>query len=272
MSPKFLGKYLLSGQIHCVTGLHIGGSTTGMEIGGVDNPVIKDPLTDEPFIPGSSLKGKLRTLSEWYLGLIQQHPKHKSFQAYACEELKRACPDPGTADYEKWQNAYAVARLYGAASDDTKVRTTSGPSRLIVRDVFLTDESRKFLQKTLGQGTFTEVKTENALDRVTSEANPRPLERVPADTKFDLSLLMDVYNSEDNDLLKHLFTALSMLEHSTLGGGGSRGSGQVEFTALKLIWRSAADYQSGSNGTEVVLSANSVTEILKNWASISWPI
>lgn len=271
MSSQFLGKYLLSGRIVCLTGLHIGGSTTGMEIGGVDNPVIKDPVTDEPFIPGSSLRGKMRSLTEWRLGLIEIHGKHKGYQAYACEELKQPCPEKGSSAYQKWQNALAVARLYGAASDDNSVRTKAGPSRLIVRDVFLTETSKKDLQKTLGQGTFTEVKTENSLDRVTSEANPRPFERVPAKSEFGLSLILDAYETSDAQLILHLLTALSMLEHSSLGGGGSRGSGQVEFRDIQIIWRSAQDYASGNAGSAVTLPGKTVQEILKGFANIQWP-
>lgn len=271
MTPKFLGKYLISGKIVSLTGLHIGGSTTGMEIGGVDNPVIKDPMTDEPFIPGSSLRGKMRSITEWHLGLIGIHGKHKGYQAYACDELRQPCPDKSSSDYEKWQNVLTVARLYGAASDDNAVRTTAGPSRLIVRDVFLTDTTKKELQKTLGQGTFTEVKTENSLDRVTSEANPRPLERVPAKSEFGLSLILDAYEASDNLLIKHLLTALSILEHSSLGGGGSRGSGQVEFKDIQIIWRSADDYATGNPGVPVQLPSQMVEEILKGFTNIQWP-
>jgi len=270
MSTKFLGKYLVSGHIGCLTGLHIGGSTTGMEIGGVDNPVVKDPVTDEPFIPGSSLRGKMRSLTEWHLGMIGVHGKHKGYQAYACEELRQPCPAKTSPDYEKWQNALTVARLYGAASDDTTVRTTAGPSRLIVRDVFLTEASKKDLQKVLGQGTFTEVKTENSLDRVTSEANPRPLERVPAKSEFEFKLILDAYEVEDVHLIKHLLTALSMLEHSSLGGGGSRGSGQVTFKDIEITWRSAQDYATGNPGSAVKLPGNNIESILKDFTTIDW--
>lgn len=271
MIEKFLGKYIISGKIKCITGLHIGGSTTGLEIGGVDNPVIKDPITDEPFIPGSSLRGKLRSLTEWRLGLIELHRKHKSFQAYACEELNQKCPDQSDPNYEKWQNAYVVARLFGAASDDSAVRTTAGPSRLIVRDAFLTDASKNELQKQLGQRIFTEVKTENSLDRVTAEATPRPLERVPAKSEFDLSFILDVYDKSDPILIKHLFSALSMLEHSSLGGSGSRGSGQVAFKDIQITWRSAKDYEAGKPGEPVLLPGSTVEEILEGFEKIQWP-
>lgn len=61
----FQGKFIISGILECVTGTRIGGTQEKFEIGGIDNPVIKDPLTDLPYIPGSSLKGKLRHLLEW---------------------------------------------------------------------------------------------------------------------------------------------------------------------------------------------------------------
>ena len=271
MSPKILGKYILTGDIICATGLHIGGSTVGMEIGGMDNPVIKDPLTDEPLIPGSSLKGKLRSLTEWHLGLIGLHTKHKGYQAYACDELKQDSPAVTDPAYEKWHHALVLARLFGPANDDGKVRATAGPVRLTVRDAFISDNSSKQLQRILGQGSFTEVKTENALDRVTSEANPRPFERVPAGTEFGLSLIVDAYEADDFQLLRYLFTALSMLEHSALGGGGSRGSGQVSFCNMQITWRSAQDYATGNAGTTVMLPGQTSEAILKDFDKIEWP-
>ena len=84
----------------------------------MDNPVIKDPLTDRPYIPGSSLKGKLRSLTEWSLGLIAKHPKHKSYGAYECAELKQPRPEAASPDYQRWVNALIVGQLYGAASDE----------------------------------------------------------------------------------------------------------------------------------------------------------
>lgn len=270
MSPKILGKYLIEGNITALTGLHIGGSTVGLEIGGLDNPVIKDPLTDTPIIPGSSLKGKLRSLTEWRLGLIEKHPKHEGYQAYACEILKKDRPAPNNPDSEKWEHALILARLYGPATDEKKVRALAGPTRLTVRDAFLTNAAIDNIQKLLGKGTFTEVKTENSLDRVTSEANPRPIERVPAGSVFHFSLIVDRYEQDDIDLLRHLFTAMSMLEHSSLGGGGSRGSGQVKFKNIQITWRSVQDYVTGNPGKEIH-QGETVDEILKNFSAIQWP-
>jgi len=271
MTPAFLGKFLIEGKVVLVTGLHIGGTTVGMEIGGIDNPVIKDPITDEPIIPGSSIKGKLRSLTEWSFGLIEKHPKHDGCQAYSCEILKVPETKLSPEQAVRWKNALIVARLYGPATDDKQVRSIAGPTRLIVRDAFLNTDSKAQLEKALGRGTYTEVKTENALDRVTSEANPRPVERVPAGSVFDLSLIVDKYDTDDSELLKHLFTAMSLLEQSSLGGGGSRGSGQIQFTDIEIRWRSTADYRQGNSGTKINLPEKTVPEILRAFDQINWP-
>lgn len=247
----FLGKYVIQGTIVVKTGLHIGGSDEGIAIGGVDNPVIKDPLTGMPYVPGSALKGKIRSTLEWTFGLIAEHPKHKSFAAYDCRELQDARAQ--ARDPQRWDNAYALARLCGPASDDERIRAQAGPTRLTVRDAFLTEHSQEELQRILSPGTFTEVKTENALDRVTSAANPRPIERVPAGAEFAFTLIVDIYDQADPALLQDLFGALAVLEDSALGGGGSRGHGQVEFSNLDVWWRPLAYYLQGQG--EISISA-----------------
>lgn len=261
MDLEFKGKYLITGKLICETGLHIGGSTEGFEIGGVDNPVIKDPLTDQPYIPGSSLKGKLRHLLEWSLGKIEKHPKHDAFTAHFCGKCD-ACV------------------LFGVASDDTATRIEAGPTRLTVRDAFLTNEqdghnpkrfySREELTQLLGADLYTEIKTENALDRVTSEANPRPMERVPAGAAFDVEMIFDVYRAEDKNLLKNLFSAMQLLENSALGGSGSRGHGKVKFADLKVEFR-PLDYYCNGDGIKVVedLPAT-VEEITKQFDEVDW--
>lgn len=270
MNFSFLGKYVLVADIRCKTGLHIGGSTTGLEIGGVDNPVIKDPITGQPYIPGSGLRGKLRSLTEWNLGLIAKHSKHDSYSAYECAELQHDRPQPPD-DPTRWDKALTLGKLFGASSDDNKVRMRCGPSRLIVRDSFLVNTSVQKLEEALGQGLFTEVKTENALDRVTAEATPRPLERVPAGSVFSATFLVDIYGHEEHNLLEPLFSAMQLLEHSALGGAGSRGSGQIEFMKLSLICRPLAYYQKDQAEVSV-FQAKTLREMVTGFSSIDWPI
>lgn len=253
MDLQFKGKYILSGEIYCVTGLHIGGTSTGPEIGGVDNPVIKDPLTERPYIPGSSLKGKLRSLLEWSLGKVEKHPKHKdTYTAHFCGQ----CP---------------ACIIFGPASDETEVRLAAGPTRLTVRDSFPTEETVRRWEEWLGEGIYTEIKTENAVNRVTSEANPRPMERVPAGSAFGFEMIFDVYRDKDRELLKDLFTAMDLLEDSALGGSGSRGHGQVRFQGLKLEWRPVEYYRTGQGSQEVPLPGQTVKEIVGQFDQIRWP-
>jgi len=254
-SLQFKGKFIIQGVVHCVTGLHIGGNTEGFEIGGVDNPVMRDPLTDQPYIPGSSLKGKLRHLLEWKLGKIELHPNHEeTYGPHWCGE----CP---------------ACVIFGPASDERQIREKAGPTRLTVRDAFLTEESANMLQQWLGEGMFTEVKTENALDRVTSAANPRPMERVPAGAEFGFTLIFDVYRDEDPKLLKELFSAMAMLEDSALGGSGSRGHGQVELRNIRAEWRSLGYYTNGEKPKPINAVQNKrIKEIVSGFQESDWKV
>lgn len=266
---QLLGKYLLRGKLVCVTGLHIGGTAQGIEIGGMDNPVVRDPLTDIPYIPGSSLKGKLRSLLEWSLGLIEKHDKQKSYAAYECKELIEKRQD-FKGDPLRWDNAYILARLFGPASDKTEVREQAKPTRLTVRDSFPEKSTLAKWHDWLGEETYTEIKTENAIDRVTSEATPRSMERVPAGSEFDVEMIVDIYQKEDTELFRGLFTAMHLLENSALGGSGTRGHGQMRFQDISLEWRSVEYYQTGAGKIQIQLLGNTVEELVSKFSQIQW--
>jgi CRISPR-associated protein Csm3 len=100
------------------------------------------------------------------------------------------------------------------------------------------------------------VKSENAIDRITSQANPRTLERVPAGARFKTRFVMDVLCEEDAPLFLRVIEGLRLLEDDALGGGGSRGSGRVSFANLKLIWRGKNFYASGAAEKEISSSPN----------------
>jgi len=240
---RFQGKFVITGILECVTGTYIGGTQEKFEIGGIDNPVIKDPLTELPYIPGSSLKGKMRHLLEWARdtkAVQTLHPKHKVYTACHCGEC-------------------VSCRLFGVASDDSQVRLMAGPARLTVRDAFPTGYEAVLRGEkppegttisrwweTLGEGVGTELKSENFIDRLTAEANPRTMERVPAGSEFEVEFVLDVYDANgDKELLEALAEAMKLLEHSALGGSGSRGYGRVRFKGLKVEWYPVAYYLTG---------------------------
>ncbi|OYD13895.1 type III-A CRISPR-associated RAMP protein Csm3 [candidate division WOR-3 bacterium JGI_Cruoil_03_44_89] len=228
MSYKFIANVIISGKIKCETGLHIGGMVEGYEIGGMDNPIIKDPVTGYPYIPGSSLRGKMRSLLEWAKGKVEVDKVHH-------------CPDSDCP----------VCRSFGApAEDERKI----GPTRLIVRDACPTEETRESLdnlQKEKGLPK-AEWKTENVINRITSAATPREIERVPKDSEFEFELVYGIYdvdgekNNKDIKHLKYVFEALRLLEDSALGGSGSRGSGQIKiFLQGDPIVRKKENYENG---------------------------
>ncbi len=225
---KLLGKLFLEGLIETKTGLHIGGATTGVEIGGVDTVVIRDTMTDLPYIPGSSLKGKMRSLLEKFL----EKKQNKQMRDIFIHECKSA------EDYAQCE----VCKIFGIASE---VGFQAMPTRITVRDAMLTEDSREKLEGTETDLPFTEVKWEAVIDRVTSKAMPRQIERVPAGVEFKFSLGYNVFEEEDKSVFKRVLQALELLEQDYLGGQGTRGYGQIELTNLRLFWNSANDYESG---------------------------
>ena len=261
MELQFQGKYMLKGNILCETGLHIGGTQEGVEIGGVDNIVTRNPLTDEPYIPGSSLKGKLRHLLEWATDKVfAQQGKVGEFPAHSCQNDPKAVEvKKDTTEYEKkveeLLSQCPICLIFGASAATRGI----SPTRLTVRDSFPLPETVNEWEKWLGQEIYTELKTENTIDRVTSTANPRTMERVPAGSVFAYEMIFDIYHNNDHQLLKNLFTAMYLLENSALGGSGSRGSGKIKFTDLKLALRSK-DYYLGDEKQETVVVMASLTE------------
>jgi CRISPR-associated protein Csm3 len=213
----------LTCQIELLSGLHIGSGNTEIHIGGTDNPVITNPITQQPYIPGSSIKGKMRSLLEWQLGVVGQTDGHP----LSFKHLKKL-------DSNIQDKAKALIKLFGGAPDgdvDSALLAEIGPSRLAFWDCSLDpDWVKKMDEKNL---LLTEVKMENTIDRISGTAsNPRNTERVPATAKFDFNLTIRVHDHED--LTQTILVGLKLLELTGLGGSGSRGYGKIVFRDLKL--------------------------------------
>ena len=212
---KQIGTRKISGKIIVKTGLHIGAGNDKVEIGGMDNPIIRNPLTQEPYIPGSSIKGKMRSLLEWKLGKVA-----------ASRGMPCSC---GKADCE-------ICRVFGSANQGGKGDETKGPTRIIVRDAVLTKE---WAEKFREGKSIVEEKSENSLNRITAVANPRPIERVVPGVEFDFEIAYRVIDTGDGGAKdKEYFDSvvkegLRLLRGDFLGGGGSRGNGQIDFSDLK---------------------------------------
>ncbi len=252
---RLYGRIFLDMDIRAVTGLRIGGSPATLAIGSLDNPVIRNPLNQQPYIPGSSLRGKMRSLWEKSTGATQDFPIRKGNPAVYIHAPQYQNP----ADYEN----DPVCRIFGVTGD----MPVPNPTRLIVHDVFLSDDSVELLE-TVAQTDqpFTETKWEAAIDRITSAAVPRQMERVPAGAVFSgARLVYSLYGTRDRSLdeIAWFFDVLRMLrlvEDDYLGSAGARGSGRVRFENLLLGVRATRDYAQVPEGFPI--EAVSVQELL----------
>ncbi len=249
---KLIGKLVLDGELHCETGLHIGAGKGSLEIGGADNPVVKDAF-GRPYIPGSSLRGKLRSLLERASGLAVPselvYLSRRKGQEVRIHQGDR--PDDEICVLFG-RNPGRVERVVGEPIEGA----SATPARLTVYDAPLDPDSITPPMRENLDDELTEVKSENAIDRITSQANPRTLERVPAGARFRVRFLLDVLCEEDKPLLALLVQGLRLLEDDALGGGGSRGSGRVRFTNLRLAWRKRAYYTAGAAEEELIAGAD----------------
>lgn len=195
---QLVKKIRINTTLELVTGLHIGGNGDNVEIGGIDDPVIKVATKDnQPYIPGSSLKGKMRCL---------------------LEQIEGNAKVGGNA---------AIDNLFGSADSNNP-----SPSKLIVRDSYLTSSSVKELRECDNLDMpYTEGKWENVIDRIKGKAErPRQTERIPAGVSFDVEFVVNVWdNDKEDDLMALLEKGINALENDYLGGSGSRGYGQIRF-------------------------------------------
>lgn len=245
---KLIGKLILDGELHCETGLHIGAGKGSLEIGGADNPVVKDAF-GLPYVPGSSLRGKIRSLLEHALGVVTPADLVYLSKRKGQEVRIHQSDQPGDEICLLFgRNPGRMERAQGEPLEST----LASPARLTVYDAPLDPESITPQMRENLDDELTEVKSENAIDRITSQANPRTLERVPAGARFRVRMVLDILCEEDKALVARLVEGLRLLEDDSLGGGGSRGSGRVRFANLNARWRNRGFYSSG--GAEQTLA------------------
>src|SRR6476659_5484236 len=249
---KLIGKLILEGEMLGETGVHVGAGKGSLEIGGSDNPVVKDSY-GRPYVPGSSLRGKIRSLLEQSSGLAIPAElvflSRRKGQEVRIHQSDR--PDDDIC-LLFGRNPGRMERVAGEPLDSTQAT----PARLAVYDAPLVMESITAQMRENLDDELTEVKSENSIDRITSLANPRTLERVPAGATFQVRMVMDVLCDEDAPLFLRVIEGLRLLEDDALGGGGSRGSGRVRFSNMKLLWRNRGFYSSGGAETELASAAD----------------
>ena len=195
-------KIQITGILEVVTGMHIGGSSAFSAIGAVDAPVIR---TNKPMIPGSSLKGKMRTLlAKRYNEVIQANPNN---------------------------DAECITRVFGSAKKDDKGKVK--PSKILISDMFVVNEEEI---RNRGIQNLTEVKFENSINRATAVANPRQIERAVKGLQFGVDIIYEAEAGKEGEIeedIKVIAEAMRMLQYDYLGGSGSRGYGKVKFYNLR---------------------------------------
>ena len=235
---KLAQKIFIKGEIEALTGIAIGGVDVGLEIGGVDKVIVRHPITKEPYIPGSSLKGKIRSLLEKLHNLELKEIVSGKIYMHTCEN-----PD------------CTLCNLFGRSADKAASNT-----RLIVRDAKCTNIDW-LEQATDTELPYAETKTEVIIDRITSAAQPRTFERVPAGAKFDLEMILTLYDGDKEDeYIKMIFEGLRLLQDDYLGGSGSRGYGKVKVHIERIERKTAEDYINGQ-GAHVANDINIPNEL-----------
>ena len=193
-------KIQITGKIELLTGMHIGGSSAFAAIGAVDSPIMRDIKTRLPMIPGSSLKGKMRTL------LAKKY-------------------NPDTLKGDPNDDAECLTRIFGSSKKEHVKH-----SRLLISDMFM-DNSEELRKQ--GIQSMTEVKFENSINRITAVANPRQIERAIRGSEFALDM---VYEADKEDEIVEdiqvLAEGMILLQYDYLGGSGSRGYGKIKFKEL----------------------------------------
>lgn len=204
-----LAKIKISGKISSLTGMHIGGASGFSAIGAIDSPVIRDVRTDDPMIPGSSLKGKMRSL------LAKQYTDTKKMPTHNNDDER-------------------IRRLFGYMQDGKSGKgeeKKAFPARLQFSDMFLMNKD--YLSE-IGVPT-TEVKFENYINRLTAVATPRQIERSVAGSEYELDLIYNVVNEDEMiEDFKTINEGMKLLTYDYLGGHGSRGYGRIRFSDVDL--------------------------------------
>ncbi|MEH1785684.1 MAG: type III-A CRISPR-associated RAMP protein Csm3 [Nostoc sp.] len=302
-----LGKLSLSSQLSVETGLHIGGGGENLDIGGLDKPVIRDPLTKYPYLPGSSIKGKLRSTLERLLNKPLNRTGGSGTWRYESDDLVNGFTEVEEGRFIAYEGASTcqISRLFGSTGgskfwmpietareeglleNNSPTQTIQGqncvrinrgrnaPARLIIRDSHLLPDSAAKLKQVDTGLYMTEWKFENGIDRVTAAANPRQLERVPAGSKFQFELVYTVEDAEQAvEDLQNIAIALAILEDDALGGHGSRGYGKVRFQNFEFSYRSLAQYRqitntpAGTSGLQSLESIANTQALLDNFGSL----
>lgn len=236
--------YLIKGIISCETGLHIGNSSDNIDIGGSDKPIIRDSITNLPFIPGSSLKGKLRVLLELNDFL-------------SAESVKDNRGKPSNSINCVATQIFGIASYRSTKEEKLLLKY---PTRIIVRDSYPTDETINEWKNNEEVFGGAELKYENFVDRINARSFLRNIERIPRGSKFNFEIIFSVYDGDNEKNFIELLRSMKLLEDNYLGGSGTRGFGKVKFNEISITKRDLNYYKHGVINPKNTLHFDSIYE------------
>ena len=237
----FCENYIIKGILHCDSGLHIGNPSDEFDMGASDNPVVKDPLTNFPYIPGSSIKGKLRFLTE--LNDDSSRDSVKENDGMPSNNLE--C---------------IASQIFGIPLDEN---VSDYPTRIIVRDSYPTEETISLWENSDGIYNGVELKYENTIDRISANAILRNIERIPRGSEFNIEIIFSIYEGDNENNLLYFLESLKYLEDTYLGGSGSRGYGKIRFKNFEITKKDKEYYTTGIINKKNTLKFDDTTSLLK---------
>ncbi len=240
----FNENYVIKGIISCETGLHIGNVSDNSDIGGIDKPIIRDSITTLPFIPGSSLKGKLRALLE----LNDQLSSESVMENHGRPSNSIDCVAT---------QIFGIASYAGTKEEKLLFKY---PTRIIVRDSYPTEETIQKWKNSDDIFEGAELKYENSVDRLKAISFLRNIERIPRGSKFHFEIIFSVYEGDNEKNFIELLRSMVLLEDNYLGASGTRGFGKVQFKEIKIIRRDKEYYKEGLINPRNTLSFESIRE------------
>lgn len=222
----------LKGILVLESNLHIGSGKLEMHIGGTDNPIIKHPHTQEPYIPGSSIKGKIRSLLELKTGVAASAYRLRAGSG-GIAELKTYLEDESP-------EVASILKIFGFSGSDKSDSSRAGdigrklgPTRASFADCYLNAD---WLDRAVeNMWPLAVEKQETAIDRISGTAKTgslRQTEMVPAGAEFDFRVTFKVFKDSDRKLLEMLKEGIELLQKDAIGGSGSRGYGRIRIKDL----------------------------------------
>jgi CRISPR-associated protein Csm3 len=242
---RLIGLKPYRGKIVLKSGLHIGVNESSVSQGYADSVITKTPGSNLPYIPASSLKGKLRSLIELRSGLLSGNGRPLDTRILQKNTL---------GDHER-DLAIAILKLFGTLHVQSKgidEASLLGSARGLFNDCHLTPEC--LISWKESARPLTEIKSENSIDRITFTSVPRTIERALSGLEFNLTIILKIFDTDKKeDLETLLLQGIALLELDSLGGHGSRGYGKVIFEFEEpehqdklAIAREAAIYDSSA--------------------------